>query len=439
MKKHSKRIMKLQYLAILFTLTIIFFFISNEKVFAAVQQKKPYLIKVNRVYNTITIYEIGETGEYDVPVKAMVCSVGLKGMQTKKGTFKTKEKYRWKVLKGDVWGQYSTRIVGGILFHSVYYYKSSNPATLATWQYNRLGSAASHGCIRLTVEDAKWIYDNCPTGTTVTIYDDAKKPGPLGKPSAIKLPSYVRWDPTDPSEKNPYRAKKPAIIGAKDITVTWGNEINLLKGVTAKSSVGLDITSKMKIDGTVDVSQPGEYDITYAVTDALGRSIKKTIKVTVNDIEEEPIFEGIEDSVVGADTIIDEEYVLTGVKVFCSKTRISIKKVKVTINKVSDTEYHISYYVKVGRDSSTTEEAVIKIDKEAPVFTGISDRKLEPGQIPDGTFALKDVTVSDNFTEMDVSDINVKINPNTDGTYTITYEALDKVGNIAKEEVKFYN
>ena len=35
----------------------------------------------------------------------------------------------------------------------------------------KLGRRASHGCIRLTVEDAKWIYDNCPAGTTVIIQD----------------------------------------------------------------------------------------------------------------------------------------------------------------------------------------------------------------------------------------------------------------------------
>jgi len=35
---------------------------------------------------------------------------------------------------------------------------------------NKLGSPASHGCIRLKVEDARWIYNNCPAGTTVTVY-----------------------------------------------------------------------------------------------------------------------------------------------------------------------------------------------------------------------------------------------------------------------------
>ena len=62
------------------------------------------------------------------------------------------------------------------------------------------------GCVRLTTKDAKWIADNCPTGTTVEIYDD-DNPGPLGKPQAEKLDSgdpKKGWDPTDPDEENPW-------------------------------------------------------------------------------------------------------------------------------------------------------------------------------------------------------------------------------------------
>ncbi|MGX8706824.1 MAG: L,D-transpeptidase [bacterium] len=32
-----------------------------------------------------------------------------------------------------------------------------------------LGSNVSHGCIRLSVEDAEWIYQNCTPGMTVII------------------------------------------------------------------------------------------------------------------------------------------------------------------------------------------------------------------------------------------------------------------------------
>ena len=69
------------------------------------------------------------------------------------------------------------------------------------------------GCVRLTVEDAKWIAENCPEGTTVEIYD-GEDPGPLGKPEAQKLdksdPDY-HWDPTDPDEENPWQQTETSV------------------------------------------------------------------------------------------------------------------------------------------------------------------------------------------------------------------------------------
>ena len=41
---------------------------------------------------------------------------------------------------------------------------------------NSLGSPMSHGCVRLTAIDAKWIYDNVSSGTTVRIGDNLDYP-----------------------------------------------------------------------------------------------------------------------------------------------------------------------------------------------------------------------------------------------------------------------
>lgn len=34
----------------------------------------------------------------------------------------------------------------------------------------RLGINASHGCVRLNINHAKWIYDHIPRGTKVVVY-----------------------------------------------------------------------------------------------------------------------------------------------------------------------------------------------------------------------------------------------------------------------------
>lgn len=162
----------------------------------------PYYITVNLTQNIVTVYNTDEAGNYTVAERAFYCSVGE---ETPIGTFRTSDKYVWRPLFGDVYGQYATRITGHILFHSVPYLQQDK-GTLEYEEYNKLGETASMGCIRLTVEDVKWIYDNCPSGTTVKIYkSDEQEPIAPPKPQKIDLDDPRRdWDPTDPDEANPW-------------------------------------------------------------------------------------------------------------------------------------------------------------------------------------------------------------------------------------------
>ncbi len=166
---------------------------------------KPYYLVVNKSTNTVTVYQADSTGEYCIPVKSMVCSCGD---DTPSGTYNTSDQYRWRYLVGDVYGQYATRITGHILFHSVPYLRQSEDS-LQYEEYNKLGSTASHGCIRLAVADSLWIYQNCPSGTKVTLTSRPSMGDPLGKPAAqtISPDSPNRgWDPTDPAAGNPWTA-----------------------------------------------------------------------------------------------------------------------------------------------------------------------------------------------------------------------------------------
>lgn len=168
-----------------------------------------YLLAVNRVGNCVTVFTKDEEGNYTVPYFAMVAS---SGDATPLGTYHTIENYTWRYLQGDVYGQYATRITGHILFHSVPYY-TQNKDDLEYEEFNKLGTAASLGCIRLQVADAKWIYDNCPIGTPTVLYDDADCPGPLGKPDFVHIDTSDEtlrgWDPTDPDPANPWAASGP--------------------------------------------------------------------------------------------------------------------------------------------------------------------------------------------------------------------------------------
>ncbi len=156
-------------------------------------------IKVNQGTNVVTVYR-GST-----PVKAMLCSVGLNGA-TPNGIRYITDKLRWHELMGPSWGQYCEHLStspnsvwSSYLFHSVPYNRYRDPRSMSASAYNMLGQAASHGCIRLNVESAKYIYDNVPIGTKVTIFRGTSANDPLGKPSLKKIPSWQTWDPTDPN------------------------------------------------------------------------------------------------------------------------------------------------------------------------------------------------------------------------------------------------
>ena len=165
--------------------------------------KTKYYIKVNYGANAVTIYKKDENGYYSIPVKAMVCSCGT--ATPKSGVYKTSKGYEWGTLEGGTFGRYSTRIIGGILFHSVPYTRESEDS-LEYWEYDKLGTTASLGCVRLSVADTKWIFDNCEVGTQVEFYTSSD-PGPLGKPTAQKISDNVEcrnWDPTDTSSNSPW-------------------------------------------------------------------------------------------------------------------------------------------------------------------------------------------------------------------------------------------
>lgn len=192
---------------------------------AITNAKSKYYIKVNNQQNVVTVYQQDTKGEYTVPVKVMICSIGTS--TPKSGVYKTSDKYTWRLLQGNVYGQYAVRITGHILFHSVPYTKKSKDS-LEWWEYDKLGTKASLGCVRLTVEDAKWIYDNCEKGTQVEFYYD-DNPGPLGKPTAKKISSYSDelkiWDPTDSDKSNPWKDYTEPVVKDEPEEVTQPEDV----------------------------------------------------------------------------------------------------------------------------------------------------------------------------------------------------------------------
>lgn len=244
----------------------------------------PYYIKVNRAMCTVTVYGIDANGEYTIPVKAFACSVGKEGEETIAGEYALHDRFgtTWCYMVDGSYSQYAYRIERGYMFHVVPSFEKQKN-TLETAEYNKLGSPASLGCVRLTTADAKWITTNCPIGTKTLIYDDPSSPGPLGKPETIKIPlehTWAGWDPTDPDPENPWHKASPR-IDAADITVSPGTSIDILQNVKAYDTCGNDITHKLYWYGKYTTDLSGRYEVTFGVTDAVGKTAEKTISLTV--------------------------------------------------------------------------------------------------------------------------------------------------------------
>lgn len=170
------------------------------------REKLRYYTEIIRNQNTVIVYELDDNKEYTKIAKVFPCSTGRNG-RTPLGIYYSIKGGDWGPLMGGVWGQYYTVITGNILLHSVPYYTKSKD-NLEWQEYNKLGSEASAGCVRLSVADAKWIYDNCPNLMKIKIYD-GELPEGVVKPLALKIDEsspYRGWDPTDPDVLNPWHS-----------------------------------------------------------------------------------------------------------------------------------------------------------------------------------------------------------------------------------------
>ena len=134
-------------------------------------------LEVNKYMQMVTVYG-KDYGGKEIPARYMICSTGASGHETPTGTYRiralhyTRGSDPWYYFANSrCWVQYCTQISGNVCFHSVPY-NGYGYATLSQTGYNALGRKASHGCVRLLAQDARFVWENC-SGLPVTIYDGA--------------------------------------------------------------------------------------------------------------------------------------------------------------------------------------------------------------------------------------------------------------------------
>ena len=112
-------------------------------------------IDINLTAQTLTAY-VGQT-----PVFHAVVSTGTRATPTVAGTYRVYSKYLSTSMSGP---GYSVPNVPHVMF----FYRGYS--IHGTYWHNNFGTPMSHGCVNLTLADAKWLYEWAPMGTQVVTH-----------------------------------------------------------------------------------------------------------------------------------------------------------------------------------------------------------------------------------------------------------------------------
>lgn len=179
-----------------------------------------YYILLDLRNQIVTVFERDESGEYTRIVRRFLCTTGRtevdpedpedEATPTPKGIWKIggRERFGKFANFGSEYARYWTQIVGDIYFHSIMFSRR-DVNTLKRGAYSNLGKNVSHGCVRLYVEDAKWLYYYACPGTTVEVSTSEPSQSALRKAlksslsfsdyNALQKAFYDEPEPPNPS------------------------------------------------------------------------------------------------------------------------------------------------------------------------------------------------------------------------------------------------
>ncbi len=118
-------------------------------------------IDISITNQVMTLFENG------IKVNSFLISSGKRGYPTPLGTFsvKRKEDNHWSSVYG-LWMPYSMNFIGAFYIHELPYWTGGYREG-----ENHLGIRVSHGCVRLGIGPAKYVYDWSEIGTPIYIHN----------------------------------------------------------------------------------------------------------------------------------------------------------------------------------------------------------------------------------------------------------------------------
>ena len=214
-----------------------------------------YFIYLDTGNQIVSVYEKDDAGEYTRVVRRMICTSGRteidpeipedQGTPTPSGTWHVGARERFGKFASfeNEYARYWTQIVDGVYCHSIMF-GARSADTLKRSAYAKLGSSGSHGCVRLLVEDAKWLYYYACPGTRITVGSRAQ-----GAQTEDYLPD-MSFSQYDDFQKNIYDEPEQdnwkARVVAEEATLRTGNG--------SKDSV----IEKLKAGDELEILQAGD-------------------------------------------------------------------------------------------------------------------------------------------------------------------------------------
>ena len=273
---------------------------------------------------------------------------------------------------------------------------------------------------------------------------------------------FVKYQVTDSFGKSDTKTatvnvkyNHPPIITAENKTFyeneltpeAWQKEV--MKEITAADQEDGYVTDKIKvIKDNVDPSTPGCYEVTYEVTDSLGKTSQKTIDVTIWE-NWQPILQIF----AGNHRFIEGEYSqeewedqirMIGVSAHDREDMDLTDKVIVTndtTNALKHGQYEVTYKVtdRWGKSAEKTVKVIVEENKAPEIFA--SDKYFTTDDTITEADLLKNVTAIDDR-DGDISDkvkiIDSTVNAGTAGTYEVTYQVIDRFGKTGEKTVNMY-
>ncbi|MGL5714608.1 MAG: glycosyl hydrolase family 18 protein [Paraclostridium sp.] len=163
----------------------------------------------------------------------------------------------------------------------------------------------------------------------------------------------------------------PVFAGINNKTIKVGDKFDALAGVTANDKEDGNVTSKIKVEGKVDTSKAGKYELTYSVVDSKGLETvaKRTITVEEKvvtpepEVNEAPVFAGVTDKTIKVGQIFDA---LAGVTATDKEDGNVTSDIKVSgkVDTSKAGKYTLTYSVKDSKGLETIAKRTITVESD---------------------------------------------------------------------------